>query len=280
MALVPQPDAFTPVLVTTYNDPRVANQGRAAARGAMLVYVNGDGDAVLMAKQGDGPNDWEPFIPPPPGDPNQVLLGNLKWSEPAGFSNGLMAVSQLQPIFGPALLGNASAGTGPVSALTPAQSLGVLGIQVVAKTADTPFTSTAYADVPVGASGSPTLGWDLVADQRYHFRFITLVRSSNQNIGPGLTVTTPTYTVFGAAAMLIGQAGAGPSVIFGAPITDSQGPAVASSVDLADHDYIFGLEGIIVPNAPGRLTLQARIETGSTATVTVRRGSFGILTAT
>jgi hypothetical protein len=278
-SIFPQSDAPTPVMVTTYNDPRIPTQGRAAQRGAMLVYVNGDGAAVLMAKQGDGPNDWVAFIPPPTGNEDEFLRADLRWAEPpepGGFVGGFLPITQLLPIAGPRLLGNATDATGPVTALTSTQARGVLGLQVVAKTADSPFMSTSYADVAVGVSGSPTVGFDLLADRSYYFRFVTLVRSTNANIGPGLTVVTPTYSVFGASATMIGQIVAGPTVMFATPITTSQGPAVASSVDTAGLDYVFAIEGIIVPNANGRMTLQARIETGSSATITVRRGSFGM----
>lgn len=276
MAPIPQLDALMRDIIVTYNDPRLPANGRNAYRGTLIVYVGSDGYAVLLSKQGDGPTEWLPVIPPPTGNVNQFLRGDFKWSEQAGFSNGFMAASQLQPIAGPALLGNAGAGVGTVAALGSAQARSVIGMQVTAKTADTGYTSTAFSDVPVGASGTPTLGFDLLANQRYHFRFVTLVSSSNDNVGPGLTVTTPTYSVFGAAAMMIGQFTAGPSVIFSAPITTSQTPAVAAGVATAGLDYVFVVEGVIVPNASGRLTLQARIETG-TATITIRQGSFGLL---
>lgn len=279
MTITPQPDALVRDIVVTYNDPRIPANGRDAYRGTLVMYVGSGGYAVLLSKQGDGPTEWEPVTPPPTGNVNQYLRGDHKWEVPPASGllvGGLLPASALAPIVGPALLGNASSGSGSVAALSRTQSRSVIGMQVISKSADTPFATNTFTDVPLGASGTPTFGWSLLANKRYCFRFTVLVRSSQSTVGPGLTLTMPTYTEFGAAAMLVGQVVTGPSVVFAAPITVSQGPAIAASVDTADTDYVFTVEGVIVPNASGALTLQARRETG-TATITVRRGSFGVL---
>lgn len=260
MAVIPQPDVVIREITVTYNDPRVSKNGRAAKRGALVMYVDANGAATMLMKQGPGPTEWAPALPAAKGALAEYLRSDGQWASPL-----------------PALPNDTTKFLrGDFSWAVPPPPLGT----IIAKTADTAFTTTTFTDVPLGASGAPTFGFDLTTGHTYHFRFSTLIRSSIANIGPGLTVSIPAASIFGAAAMMVGQSAAGSQVIYAAPITASQVPAIAASVDLANTDYIFGIEGVIVPSAAGRISLQARIETGSSATVTVRRGSYALLNVT
>lgn len=203
----------------------------------------------------------------------RFLRDDNTWAAP-----GLGSMSAIP---GLTLIGNNTGSSASAAALTVAQVRSLLGLpevtwSLVTKTADTAFTTTTLADVPAGISGAPYMGWTLQTLHTYHFRFVTIVRSSATNIGVGLAVSTPSAASFGAYGAMFGQAPAGPSAAMFEPITASNSPVIASGVAVANTDYIFIVEGVITPNAAGDLRLRARIETG-VATVTVRAGSFGML---
>jgi hypothetical protein len=144
------------------------------------------------------------------------------------------------------------------------------------KAEDTPFVSATAANVPLGASGVPLMSFDVVAGRRYWFRFVSVVRSDTAGVGVAMTVTTPTATVFAAAGRMVGFAVDGTDAEWVGNITSSGDAVVPTSIVATNTDYLFVVEGVLIPSASGAIVLQARTETGTT-TVTVRAGSHGEL---
>ncbi len=148
--------------------------------------------------------------------------------------------------------------------------------QVVKKTADTVFASATPANVPQGAAGVPAMSFSVTANHYYYFRFVSLVRSDTSTVGPAMSVTVPAVTRFGASGKLIGAGVDGLDCEFQGAITTSDDPVLPGNVAVINTDFIFTIEGLLVPSADGALTLRARTETGTT-NVTVRQGSIGML---
>ena len=138
----------------------------------------------------------------------------------------------------------------------------------VKKIADQAFNSVVPANVT-------NLLFPLVAGRYYHFKFVCLVQSDTATVGVGLTVTVPAATRFGAkGSSLISADGTGSE--YNGAITASADAVVPTAVPTTNTDYIWVLEGLVVPSANGNLQLQARTETGTT-NVIVRQGSIGLL---
>lgn len=149
-------------------------------------------------------------------------------------------------------------------------------IQAVKKTADSVFSSATPADVPIGVSGGAAMAFTLTAGRIYRFSFESIVRSNTTLVGIGMSVTTPTFSSFGATARFPGLAVDGVTCEWVGNITASDDPVVSAGVVATNTDYRFVIEGTIVPSASGPLTLRARTGVGI-ATVTVRQGTTGML---
>jgi hypothetical protein len=199
----------------------------------------------------------------------------------ADLVEGSTPVEALVDIDTMTLLGNGEGSSGPVQVLEVGSVQGMIGfpvgcsLQILKKTADTVFASATPADVPVGASGA-ALAFSVVSGRTYYFRFVCLVRSDTQTVGPALSVTVPAATRFGAKGVLVGTAADGVDGAYEGAITASDDAVAVGNVAAVDTDYIFALEGILIPSANGSLTLRARTETGTT-NVTVRQGTIGML---
>lgn len=207
-----------------------------------------------------------------------VSGGGTTWTIQAGAVDN----SKLTQMSALSFKGNSLGATANPSDLTMTQARTMLGLPQVTtkmalKTADTQFASSTLADVPVGASGTPTLGWSVTATHSYHFRYVIVVRSASQTVGAGLAVSIPAASAFGAYGLMVGAAPAGPTALQADAMTVTDDAVVFSGVETANTDYTVIVEGMLIPSANGTLTLRARNETGATA-ITVRVGSFGFLT--
>lgn len=148
-------------------------------------------------------------------------------------------------------------------------------IRVIKKSADTVFASATPADVPIAAAGAP-ISFPVLTGRHYHFRFVSVVRTSLASIGVAMSVTVPAATVFSAVGKFAASSSDGTTTEWVGSITASDDPVVPSTVIAADTDYIFSIEGILIPSADGALVLRARNESGATD-VTVRQGTVGML---
>lgn len=197
------------------------------------------------------------------------------------IADGSLPLAKTVSIGATVLLGNDS-GPGPVAELSMAAVQGMLGLpvgvatQIVKKTADSVFSSTTPASVPAGERDAPFMAFSVVSGRTYYFKFVTVVRSDTATVGPGMSVTIPSATVFAAGGRFLGRSAGPPDSAWQAPITASDEAVLPEDVAVVDTDYLFMIEGILIPSASGSLTLRARTETGVTD-VTVRRGSVGLL---
>lgn len=241
-----------------------------ASGGSVTSFLRADG--VWTAPVGSG-------APLTDGDKGDVIVsaGGTSWTiKPNSVDN-----SKLTQMSAVSFKGNPLFGTATPIDLTMTQARSMLGLpevtwNLVAKSADTQFTSTTLTNVPQAAAGLPTMGWLLLALRVYHFKFVTVVRSAAASTGIGLGLLTPASSTFAAYGMMIGAAPSGPTTLQAEPITSSADPVVTTGVESTLFDYIFLIEGVIIPSESANLTLQARNEVGVTA-VTVRVGSFGLL---
>lgn len=113
----------------------------------------------------------------------------------------------------------------------------------------------------------------------YHFKFVVLYRSTSLSVGIRLALTFPAANAFGAEVLIGGSSTAGATVEpYPGAITTSGGVIASPQVRAADTDYVATIEGVISPSASGTLMVQYAAETTG-ATVTMRQGSCGILTA-
>lgn len=180
------------------------------------------------------------------------------------------------------LKGNNTNGTGSPLDLSVVQVKSMLGvstafaISVVKKTDDTTFNSATPADVPQGASGAPAMAFVVAAGVTYHFRFVCAVRSDTLTVGVAMSVTFPAVTVFAASGRFAGNSVDGVDAEWVGNITTSDDAVAAGNTVAINTDFVFVVEGVIVPSAPGTLVLRARTET-TPAVVTVRQGSIGML---
>ncbi|HET9063683.1 MAG TPA: hypothetical protein VFO62_10380 [Candidatus Binatia bacterium] len=200
----------------------------------------------------------------------------------ADLSDATVTLPKLQDIDAMTVLGNGEGSAGPVETLSISTLQAMVGMPVGAsllvlkKTADTVFASATPADVPLGASGSPAVTFSVLSGRYYYFRFVALVRSDMLTIGPSMSVTVPAFTRFGASGKLIGSGADGLDCEWQGAITASDDAVLPGNVAVVDTDYIFTIEGVLVPSANGLLTLRARTETGTT-NITVRQGTIGML---
>jgi hypothetical protein len=139
----------------------------------------------------------------------------------------------------------------------------------VKKTSDETFTSSTPSNVA-------SLSFTVKSGVYYKFEFGIIRQSDNILTGARFAITTPTFTRYAATARdMIAADGA--SAEFQATLNSSGDAMVGPSVQAANADAFSKIEGIIVPSADGTLQLQAGRE-GASDTITVRQGSYGILT--
>lgn len=120
------------------------------------------------------------------------------------------------------------------------------------------------------------LSFAVVSGTYYKFRFDVVYRSTVLTVGLKIGLTTPTFTVFSARALIAGFAADGVGEPFAGNITSSGDSVISTAVVATGTDYVATVEGIILPSANGTLMLQYAAETTG-ATVTVRRSSAGEL---
>lgn len=134
----------------------------------------------------------------------------------------------------------------------------------VFNTANRTFTSTTPADVA-------GLSVPLQAGRRYRVVAVGICTSSDAAIGARIGFTMPALTA-GAIMPQIGGSADGANTYFHGNISVS-GDSVTSGTAEAG-DMPFNLIGLIIPSANGNLVLQAGVETGTTATVTIKAGTY------
>lgn len=160
-----------------------------------------------------------------------------------------------------------------IGGATPAASL-----QIVRKLADTSFSSASPADVPVGASGSPLMAFPVLAGTLYRIIFDSIVQSDTATVGVAMSLTVPAFERFTASARFTGASSDGTDGEYHGNITTSDDAVVPTATVATGTDFMYSINGILIPSADGVVTLRARTEVGTT-TVTVRRGSLGMLWA-
>jgi hypothetical protein len=139
---------------------------------------------------------------------------------------------------------------------------------IVKKTADQTFNATGPANVT-------SLVFSVTSGRYYYFRWVMLVRSDTSTIGVRADMTVPAFTRFGATGRTI-FAGDGAGAEFQGAMTASADAVVPTAVPAINTDYVWQIDGLILPSAGGSIQVRAGTETGVT-TVTVRQGSMGLL---
>lgn len=117
------------------------------------------------------------------------------------------------------------------------------------------------------------MGFALLPNRTYHFRFLLIFRSASTSNGIRLSVTTPSVVRFAATVAI--PNGADGSMMVGW-ITSSGDTVVSSIVQASNTDYIATIEGIIRVSISGNLQLTFGTESAPTV-VTIRSGSLGEL---
>lgn len=220
------------------------------------------------------------FVRASGGGTTKYLRADGTWSSIGSvpdLADGSVTLAMIESIGATTFLGNATGSSGPVTALSMTSARSMLGLPAVTwatvrKTADTLFTSTTPANVPIGASGSPYMAFPVEPSRTYSFRFVLVVSSAAANTGPAVSVTIPGAAVFAAAVAFYGTQNG----IDTFNITASDEPYIAKNVAQADTNYLLTLEGVILPNETGTVILRARNEIGDSA-ITIRRGSHGVM---
>jgi hypothetical protein len=112
----------------------------------------------------------------------------------------------------------------------------------------------------------------------YGVRFAGSYRSSVLTVGLKLGLTVPAFTSFSAEAKIGGFAADGAGSEWQGVINSSGDSVIATAVAVINVDTPWEITGVIEPSASGNLTVQFAAETTG-ATVTLRRGSVGLLSA-
>jgi hypothetical protein len=220
------------------------------------------------------------FVRKSTGNKNEYLRGDNTWgtiSSVPDLGDNSLLLGQIEAIPAFTTLGNNTGATGDVLALTRTQVRAMLGLpevtwSMVRKTADSTFSTSTPADVPVGAVGSPYMTFSLTTARTYHFRYTLVVASSATNTGPAVAVTFPSGSTFAASVSFFGTQNGLDTF----NLTTSDEPYIAKNVATANTNYMLVIDGMIVPNVSGSLALRARNELGN-ATVSVKRGSHAFL---
>ena len=110
----------------------------------------------------------------------------------------------------------------------------------------------------------------------YAFKFLVVYRSTVSTVGLRIGLTTPTFTVFSASAIVQGLGADGKGAAWDGLINTSGDATVSTATAIINDDAIAIIEGVILPSADGNIVVQYAAEiTG--ATVTVRKASVGML---
>jgi hypothetical protein len=116
----------------------------------------------------------------------------------------------------------------------------------------------------------------VVAGSTYTFKFYGAWRSNTSTVGLKIGLTVPAFTIYTAQARIGGFAVDGAGSEWQGVLNTSGDSVTSSAVAVTNVDMPWCIEGIIVPSAPGNVTVQYAAETTG-ATVTLRRGSAGFL---
>lgn len=142
-------------------------------------------------------------------------------------------------------------------------------ITAVKKTTDQTFVATTTL------ANATDLSFSVISGHYYKFEFDVLFQSNTSTTGLKVSVTTPTFTRFGAAVS-IPIAGDGVDAQFEGDITSSGDAVSGTDVAATGTDYVAHIEGVIFPSASGTVQVQAACEVAA-GTITVRQGSVGLL---
>ena len=139
-------------------------------------------------------------------------------------------------------------------------------------TSDQPFTSTTVSDVT-------NMAFSVTSGVYYSFRFLVLFQSNTGSRNISLTLTTPTFTTFGATVK-IPSSGDAINAIYEGYITSSGDEVIpGSSIPATNTSFVATVEGTILPSANGTVQLRAGVtSTAGNPTITVKQGSVGVLT--
>ncbi len=142
--------------------------------------------------------------------------------------------------------------------------------------AGTSFIVTAADQVTTAATMTTVtdMGFALLPNRTYMFRFWVIFRSSSSTNGIRLSLTFPTTVRFAATVSI--PNGFDGTVWLGW-ITSSGDAVISSNVQSSNTDYIATIEGIIRVSVAGNLQLTFGSET-SGVSVTVRMGTVGEMT--
>lgn len=235
---------------------------------------------------------WSPLaegIPGPPGADGadglagavgaQGPTGNTGPQGPAG-ADGARGIQGLPGDAGPQGQQGIQGVKGDTGDTGPAGTDGAPGAQgppgpsilsVVKLTAD----ETGKTNATLANTG---LSFALTSGVYYAFRFTLVWRTTVATVGLKVGVTFPNVNTFAGAATISGQAADGATTEPWAGQLTSSGDSVVSTAAVATNtDLLAVVEGVIAPSANGTLMLQYAAETTG-ATVTLRRGSVGVLT--
>jgi hypothetical protein len=139
-----------------------------------------------------------------------------------------------------------------------------------------PATTTDQQFTAASLSNVTGLSFDVVAGQRCDFKFRGLYRSASLTVGLRIGLAVPNFTMFGARVVIAGFAVDGTDAEFYGNLTTSGDAVVSTAVIAINTDYLFIVEGTLIPSANGTVQLQAGCEVAGT--VTVRQGTCGDLT--
>jgi hypothetical protein len=238
------------------------------------LFVDGDAriNGVIYSGVGDlDINDATDF------NSNDVTgIANLTVNTSLTMPDETVTYAKMQHMTSGTLLGRHSLGSGDVQELSldtdrivmTGGTLATVGPEIgdVHITSDQTFTTSTLANVT-------NLSFTVTSGEYYRFKFTVLFRSDTATVGIKLGLTHAGATTFGAQVTTMRTAS---SITIGA-ITASGGSVSSTQVPVVDTDYIATVEGTILPSSNGNLQLQAALETGSAATVTVRQGSLATL---
>ncbi len=110
----------------------------------------------------------------------------------------------------------------------------------------------------------------------YKFEFGVLWTTATITTGIALSVTTPTFVIYGGNVK-IPVAADGVSAFFVGTLTSSGEAVTGTGAETAATVYLAEIKGVIIPSADGNLQVQFAAEVASAGNVVVKQGSYGFL---
>lgn len=138
------------------------------------------------------------------------------------------------------------------------------------KTSNQTFTTSTLTNVT-------DLSFPVMLAATYRFQFDVQFRSAAATNGIGLSLSVPTFSLFGAVAT-VPQTNDGPAGLWEGNITASDDLVLTSTVETANIDCMAMIRGIIIPTATGTVQLRARSENNGT-NIIINQGSFATMEA-